>query len=89
VIVGGGVGIASTPLIAHALKDAGNRVIGILGARSAPLLILEDEMAEICDRLLIATDDGTKGHHGFAADLLKQVIDEEKIDAVWILDRPS
>ncbi len=85
VIVGGGVGIASTPLIAHALKDAGNRVIGILGARSAPLLILEDEMAEICDRLLIATDDGTKGHHGFAADLLKQVIDEEKIDAVWII----
>jgi len=80
VLVGGGVGIASTPVIAQALKDAGNRVIGILGARNADFLILEDEMAEICDKLLIATDDGSKGHHGFAADLLKQVIDDENVD---------
>ena len=85
VLVGGGVGIASTPVIAQALKDAGNRVVGILGARNADLLILEEEMAEICDRLLIATDDGSKGHHGFAADLLKQVIDDENVDAVWII----
>jgi len=85
VLVGGGGGIASTPVIAQALKDAGNRVIGILGARNADFLILEDEMAEICDKLLIATDDGSKGHHGFAADLLKQVIGEEKVDAVWII----
>jgi len=85
VLVGGGVGIASTPVIAQALKEAGNRVIGILGARNADFLILEDEMAEICDKLLIATDDGSKGHHGFAADLLKQVIGEEKVDAVWII----
>lgn len=85
VLVGGGVGIASTPVIAQALKDAGNRVIGILGARNADFLILEDEMAEICDKVLIATDDGSKGHHGFAADLLKQVIAEEMVDAVWII----
>jgi len=85
VLVGGGVGIASTPVIAQALKDAGNRVIGILGARNADLLILEDEMAAICDKVLIATDDGSKGHHGCAADLLKQVIAEEKVDAVWII----
>ena len=85
VLVGGGVGIASTPVIAKALKEAGNRVIGILGARNANFLILEDEMAEICDELLIATDDGSKGHHGFAADLLKKKIDEEKVNAVWII----
>ena len=85
VLVGGGVGIASTPCIAQELKDAGNRVIGILGARNASFLILEDEMAGICDSLLIATDDGSKGHHGFAADLLKKIIAEEKVDAVWII----
>lgn len=85
VLVGGGVGIASTPVIAQALKNAGNKVIGILGARNADFLILEDEMAEICDTLFIATDDGSKGHHGFAADLLKQVINNEKVDAVWII----
>lgn len=85
VLVGGGVGIASTPCIAEALKEAGNRVIGVLGARNAGFLILEDEMREICDDLLIATDDGSKGHHGFAADLLKKLVEEQDINAVWII----
>ena len=84
-IVGGGVGIASTPYLAKALKGAGNRVIGILGARSANLLILEDEMASICDEILIGTDDGTKGYHGFAADLLRTLINTETVHAVWII----
>lgn len=85
VLVGGGAGIASTPFIAESLKNAGNTVIGILGARNAGMLILEDEMRGICDELLIATDDGSQGHHGFAADLLKKVINERKVDAVWII----
>ena len=85
VLVGGGVGTASLPIIARALKSTGNRVIGIVGARNASLLILEDEMAKACDELLISTDDGTKGFHGFAADLLKQVMAREKVDAVWII----
>ncbi|MDD1724611.1 MAG: sulfide/dihydroorotate dehydrogenase-like FAD/NAD-binding protein [Methanospirillum sp.] len=85
VLVGGGVGIASTPCIAKALKGAGNKVIGVLGARNADYLILEDEMAEICDELHIATDDGSKGHHGFAADILKKLIQEQNVHAVWII----
>jgi ferredoxin--NADP+ reductase len=84
-IIGGGVGIASTPLIAKELKDAGNHVIGIIGARNADLLILEDEMQEICDELYITTDDGSKGVHGFAADVLKKLLEERKIDRVWII----
>jgi ferredoxin--NADP+ reductase len=85
VLVGGGVGTASLPIIARALRAAGNRVIGIVGARNADLLILEDEMREACDELQISTDDGSKGFHGFAADLLKQTIAREKVDAVWII----
>ncbi len=85
ILVGGGVGIASMPCIAEALKAAGNTVITILGARNASLLILEDEMTEICDEVFITTDDGSKGHHGFAADVLKNLITERKIDAVWII----
>jgi ferredoxin--NADP+ reductase len=85
VLVGGGVGTASLPIIASAAKTAGNRVIGIVGARNAGLLILEDEMTKACDELLISTDDGTKGFHGFAADLLRQVMARERIDAVWII----
>lgn len=84
-VVGGGVGIASAPIIARALHEKGNRVIGILGARSAPFLILEDEMRESCDEVLVATDNGTKGQKGFAADLLRAVTAREHLDAVWII----
>jgi ferredoxin--NADP+ reductase len=85
ILVGGGVGTASLPIIGRAAKEAGNRVMGIVGARSANLLILENEMQTVCDELHITTDDGTKGVHGFAADVLKQVIAREKVDAVWII----
>jgi ferredoxin--NADP+ reductase len=84
-VIGGGVGIAGAPIIAAALRRVGNRVIGILGARSAPLLILEEEMRESCDEVLVATDDGTKGRKGFAADLLREVMAREHLDAVWII----
>jgi ferredoxin--NADP+ reductase len=85
VLVGGGVGTASLPIIARALRAEGNRVIGIVGSRNASLLILEDEMAKACDELHITTDDGSKGFHGFAADMLKQVMAKEQVDAVWII----
>ncbi len=85
VIVGGGVGIASCPIIARTLRAAGNRVIGIIGARNADLLILEDEMRAACDELHVTTDDGSRGRHGFAADVLKQLIEQEEIGCVWII----
>jgi len=85
VVIGGGVGIASTPIIAREAKEAGNYVIGIIGARNADLLLLEDEMRAICDELYITTDDGSKGTHGFAADVLKQLLEKRKIDCSWII----
>jgi ferredoxin--NADP+ reductase len=85
VLVGGGVGTASLPIIARSLRASGNRVIGIVGARNQSLLLLEDEMGKACDELLISTDDGSKGFHGFAADLLKQVMARETVSAVWII----
>ena len=85
VIVGGGAGIASTPCIAEALKVAGNRVVGIIGARNAGMLILEDEMRQVCDELHVTTDDGSKGRHGFAADVLKEIVANQKVDVVWII----
>jgi ferredoxin--NADP+ reductase len=85
VMVGGGVGTASLPIISRAAKKAGNRVIGIIGARNASLIILEDEMQKACDECHITTDDGSRGFHGFAADFLKQVMAKEKVDCVWII----
>ncbi len=85
VVVGGGVGIASCPIIARTLRGAGNRVIGIIGARNADLMILEDEMRQACDELHVTTDDGSMGRHGYAADVLKEVIEAEPVDQVWVI----
>jgi len=83
VCIGGGVGVAPLYPIAKALKQAGNHLVSIIGARSANLLILEEEMNAISDRLEITTDDGTKGFHGFVSEVLKKMIDRgEKIDLV-------
>ncbi|MHB8763451.1 MAG: sulfide/dihydroorotate dehydrogenase-like FAD/NAD-binding protein [Deferrisomatales bacterium] len=77
VCVGGGIGVAPVHPIARALKAAGNRVVSIIGARTRELLILEAEMARASSELLVATDDGSYGHHGFVTDVLKQVIERE------------
>ena len=83
VIVGGGVGIAPIHPIAKALKEAGNRVISIIGAKNKDLLIWEDKMREASTEVLIATDDGSIGHKGFETDVLDKVTEEEKVDVVW------
>lgn len=82
ICVGGGTGIAVLHPITRGLHEAGNEVITILGSRSADLLILEEKMAKVSDTLHICTDDGSKGHHGFVTDVLKEVLESEKIDLV-------
>ncbi|MHB8779857.1 MAG: sulfide/dihydroorotate dehydrogenase-like FAD/NAD-binding protein [Candidatus Geothermincolia bacterium] len=62
--VGGGIGIAALYPIARALADAGNEVFSIIGARTAELLILEDEMKAVSSQLVVMTDDGSRGNKG-------------------------
>ncbi len=76
VCVGGGIGTAPVLPIAKAMKEAGNRVISIIGARNKSLLILEEEMRGVSDELHITTDDGSYGHHGFVTQVLQRFIDE-------------
>jgi ferredoxin--NADP+ reductase len=84
VCVGGGVGIAPILPIARALKNAGNEVISIIGARSKDMLILEEEMREASSKLMISTDDGSYGTKGFVTDVLKNLIAEkDQIACVW------
>jgi len=81
--VGGGIGIAVALPIAQAMKKAGNKVIGIIGARTRDLLILENEMKTACGELLVSTDDGTYGIHGFVTNVLDSVVKRgEKVDLV-------
>ena len=71
--IGGGVGIAEVYPVSRAFKQAGNRVIGILGARTKDALILESQMREVSDELFITTDDGSYAKKGFVTDSLKEL----------------
>ena len=64
VMIGGGVGAAIAYPIAKAMKEAGNRVVSILGARSRPLVILEPEIRAVSDETHVLTDDGSYGERG-------------------------
>jgi ferredoxin--NADP+ reductase len=74
-VIGGGYGTAPVLPIAQALKDAGNDMIGIIGARSKDLVILEQELGAICGLLEVCTDDGTYGRHGMVTNALADLID--------------
>ena len=78
VVVGGGVGAAPLYPIAIGLKEAGNEIITILGARSKDLIILEKEFKEISDELILITDDGSSGKKGLVTDALKEIYDSGK-----------
>lgn len=78
--IGGGVMVAPLHFQAKAFREAGNNVIGIVGATTESHLIFLEEMKRTCNQLYVATDDGTKGHKGI--DFLKDLIKETKIDRV-------
>jgi ferredoxin--NADP+ reductase len=87
VMVGGGVGIAPTFPIARALKEAGNTVISIIGARNKSLLFWEDRMRAVSDELIICTDDGSYGRKAVVTEPLKELLDALKgaIVRVWAI----
>lgn len=76
----GGVGAAPTLPIAQALKKAGNRVITVLAARTAELIILKDELEKCSDEVIVMTDDGSMGQKGVVTVGVEQIIQREKVD---------
>jgi NAD(P)H-flavin reductase len=80
--VGGGVMVAPLHFQARAFHEAGNKVIGVIGARTESHIIFEGEMREVCDELHVATDDGTRGYKGL--DFLKDLLKERKVDRVIV-----
>ena len=75
--VGGGVGTAVLFPLAAAAAAAGNRVTAIIGGRSAPYVILQDELARFCDAVLVATEDGSLGAKGLVTDVLGRLLADE------------
>lgn len=85
-MLGGGVGIAALFPVLKALKEAGNRVITIIGGRSSDLVIMKDDCAKYSDKLIITTDDGTEGVKGVVTDPIKALIKEgEKFNQSWCI----
>ena len=89
VCVGGGVGLAPLHPIAKALKEAGNQVTIIMGARNKSLFVMEDEMRAIAgDNLILVTDDGSSGRKGLVTDPLQELCESGNIDEVIAIGPP-
>ena len=82
VCVGGGTGVAVLHPITRGLKEVGNDVTCIIGARNKDLLILENEMKKASHHLKVCTDDGSYGHHGFVTQVMQQILEEGDVKLV-------
>ncbi|MFC1932323.1 sulfide/dihydroorotate dehydrogenase-like FAD/NAD-binding protein [Chloroflexota bacterium] len=83
VCVAGGFAIATIMPIARALKEKGNKVISIMGARNKDLIFWENELRNVSDQLIVTTDDGSYGRKGLVTEPLKELLEgKEKIDRV-------
>lgn len=82
VCCGGGVGVAPLLPIIKAMKEAGNRVVSVLAARTRELIILEEQVRAFSDEVIIMTDDGSYGRKGLVTDGVEEVIQREKVDEV-------
>ena len=86
VCIGGGIGVAPVYPITRGMKEAGNRVISIIGAKNRDILIMEKEMRAASDETLVTTDDGSYGIKGFVTTALKELLARgERIDLVYAI----
>lgn len=82
VIIGGGIGIAPCYPQVKELKEVGNKIITIMGARNKDLLFWRDKMRSVSDELIICTDDGSEGIKGVVTEPLKGLMKREKLSIV-------
>lgn len=82
-VVGGGSGTAVLAPAAEAAHARGSQVVLALGATTAEELLFADRLRPIAEQIELATDDGTRGHHGYVTDLATRLLGERSFDAVW------
>ncbi len=83
ILVGGGVGVAELYPVARAMKDAGNYVEVIIGARTKAMVILEEYLKVIADNLFVTTDDGSYARRGFTTDVLVELLQKERYNLIY------
>lgn len=79
VVIGGGYGTGAVIPTARDLKELGNKVVGVVGARTKDLLIMVDELREVCDEVYVTTNDGSEGIEGFVTHALEKIMEKEKV----------
>ncbi len=85
-VIGGGLGTAIAYPSAKKLHSSGVEVHSVIGFRNKELIIYEDEMQAVSDKLIVSTDDGSNGNKGFVTDMLKALIEEgNKYDLVIVI----
>ncbi len=82
VVIGGGYGVGAIIPTARELKAIGNRVIGVIGARSKNLLLMVEELKSACDEVIITTNDGSEGMTGFVTTALEEIMNRETVEHV-------
>jgi ferredoxin--NADP+ reductase len=85
ICAGGGVGVAPVFPIARELKQAGNKVISIVAARTKSLILWEDKMKEVSDEVIVTTDDGSYGRECLVTEPLKEMCEEGSIDLIYAI----
>ncbi len=83
--VGGGVGVAPLYPIAKGFKEAGNKVVSVIAAKTKELLILEDDMRQVSDEVIVYTDDGSYGKKGLITVGMEEVLERENVDESIII----
>ena len=81
-MIGGGYGVGAIIPTAKELKAIGNRVIGVIGARSKNLLLMVEELKNACDEIIITTNDGSEGMTGFVTTALEEIMSRENVEHV-------
>ena len=85
ICVATGIGAAQILPICRALKKKGNKVIGIIGAKSKKVLMLESQMRVVCDDLFITTNDGSYERKGLASQLVQELSGKYKVNAIYAI----
>ncbi|MBU0467776.1 MAG: sulfide/dihydroorotate dehydrogenase-like FAD/NAD-binding protein [Candidatus Omnitrophica bacterium] len=89
ICVATGIGAAQILPICRALQKEGNKVVGIIGAKTKSKLMLEAQMRIACNKIFITTEDGSYVRRGLATEALKEVIGKEKINLVYAIGNPE
>lgn len=82
VVIGGGYGTGAIIPTVTDMKSLGNKIIGIVGARNKESLIMVDELQQVCDDVVITTNDGSRGKMGLVTDALAEILSIENVNHV-------